>query len=85
MASNVPLPILEASDFNVVEDDVFIGKNTYKLDATTQFITLGYNWIQDLHSSYDFSARYLESEASDVDLTYEGLTVRATYFHRFNL
>ena len=61
------------------------GKNTYRLDATTQFVTLGYNWIEDLHSSFDLSARYLQSEAKDVDLEYDGLTVLASYFHRFNL
>lgn len=84
-ASDPPLEVIDASDGNIVDDDVFEGKRTYKLDATIQFITLGYNAIRNLHSSFDFSARYLESDASDVDLTYSGLTVRATYFHRFNL
>ena len=64
---------------------MFTGKNTYRLDATTQFVTLGYNWIEDLHSSFDLSTRYLQSEAKDVDLEYDGLTVLASYFHRFNL
>lgn len=77
--------VIQASDPNIVEDDVFIGKTTYRLDGTTQFLTLGYNWVQDLHSSFDFSARYLESEADDVNLTYSELTLLATYFHRFSL
>ena len=64
---------------------MFIGKNTYRLDTTTQFITLGYNWIKDLRSSFDLSARYLQLEAKDVDMEYDGLTVLASYFHRFNL
>lgn len=84
-ASNVSVEIIDASFPNIVDDDVFIGKQTYKLDATIQFVTLGYNWIQDLHSSFDLSARYLESKASDVDLEYEGLVVRLSYFRRFNL
>ena len=83
-ASNPPLWVLDASKA-IVADDVFIGKTTYRLDGTTQFVTLGYNWVQDLHSSFDFSARYLESEADDVNLTYSDLTLLATYFHRFNL
>lgn len=84
-ATTVGLPVVDASDGNIVNDDVFVGKLTYKLDAKIQFITLGYNWIQNLDSSFDFSARYLESEASDVDLNYQGLVLRASYFHRFNL
>lgn len=66
-------------------DDVFIGKKTYRLDGTSQFVTLGYNWVMDLHSSFDFSARYLQSDAADVGLDYQGLTLLASYFHRFNL
>lgn len=79
------LYVINASEPNIVNDDVFTGKKTYRLDGTTHFLTLGYNWIQSLHSSFDFSARYLESTADDVDLTYSGLTLRATFFHRFNL
>jgi hypothetical protein len=83
-ATTVGLPVIDASSA-IVDDDVFTGKKTYRLDATTQFVTLGYNVIKDLHSSLDFSARYLESEADDVDLVYEGLTLRISYFKRFNL
>jgi len=84
-ASNPPLWLIDASNGNIVDDDVFLDKKTYKLDGTTQFGTLGYNWILDLHSSFDFSARFLHSQADDVDLDYQGLTVLASYFHRFNL
>ncbi len=84
-SSNVSVEVIDASFPDIVNDDVFIDKQTYKLDATIQFVTLGYNWVQDLHSSLDLSARYLESEASDVDLQYEGLTVRLSYFKRFSL
>lgn len=84
-SSNPALWLIDASNGNIVDDDVFIGKRTYKVDGTTQFGTLGYNWILDLHSSFDFSARYLNSEADDVELDYQGLTVLASYFHRFNL
>ena len=84
-ASNPPLWLIDASEGNIVDDDVFIGKKAYKLDGTTQFGTLGYNWIMDLHSSFDFSARYLDAKADDVDLDYQGLTLLASYFHRFNL
>ncbi len=83
-AESVDLTVIDASKA-IVDDDVFVGKRTYRLDATTQFITLGYNLIQDLHSSFDFSGRYLESDAEDTDLVYEGLTLRLSYFHRFNL
>ncbi len=79
------LQIIEASSFIEPVDDVFTDKTTYRLDGTTHFLTLGYNWVQNLHSSFDFSARYLESTADDVDLTYSGLTLSATFFHRFNL
>jgi hypothetical protein len=41
--------------------------------------------VQDLHSSFDFSAQYLESRATEVDLEYEDLILRASYFRRFNL
>ncbi len=84
-ASNPSLDVIDASNGNIVNDDVFTDKNTYKLDATIHFVTLGYNMIRDLHSSFDFSARYLESGADDVDLRYEGLTLKLSYFHRFSL
>jgi hypothetical protein len=41
--------------------------------------------IVDLHSSFDFSVRFLHSQADDADLDYQGLSVLASYFHRFNL
>jgi len=84
-AANPSVSVIDASTAIISEDDVFDSKRTYRLDAVTQSLTLGYNWIQNLHSSFDFSARYLESEADDVDLTYEDLTVRLSYFRRFNL
>ncbi len=83
-AETVNLTVIDASKA-IVDDDVFVGKRTYRLDATTQFVTLGYNLIRDLHSSFDFSGRYLESDVEDADLVYEGLTLRLSYFHRFNL
>lgn len=84
-SSNVGVEVIDASTPYIVNDDVFTDKQTYKLDATIHFVTLGYNWIQDLHSSFDLSARYLESKATDVDLEYEDLTVRLSYFRRFNI
>ena len=35
--------------------------------------------------SFDFSARFLQSQADDVDLDYQGLTVLASHLQRFNL
>ena len=84
-SSSPALWLIDASNGNIVDDDVFLDKRTYRIDGTTQFGTLGYNWVMDLHSSFDFSARFLHSEAADVDLDYQGLTVLASYFHRFNL
>lgn len=84
-SSNPALSLIDTSNGRIVDDDVFLGKRTYRIDGATQFVTLGYNWILNLDSSFDFSTRYLESEASDVDLDYSGLTVLASYFHRFNL
>ena len=84
-SSHPALVVIDAMKGNIVDDDVFPGRKSYRLNGTTQFVTLGYNWVLDLHSSFDFSARYLESEADDVELKYEGLTVLASYFHRFNL
>lgn len=46
-------------------------------------LTLGYNWMLNLGGSFDFSARYLTTEASNVNLDYQGLTLLASYFHRF--
>lgn len=83
-ASSPPLWVIDASSA-IVNDDVFDNKMTYRLDGTTQFVTLGYNWIQNLDSSFDFSARYLQSEADDVGLEYQGLTLLASYFRRFSL
>ncbi len=83
-ASNPPLWVINASK-SIVIDDVFLDKRTYRLDGTTQFVTLGYNGIMNSHSSFDFSARYLEAEADEVALDYQGLTVLASYFYRFNL
>ena len=83
-ASDPALWLIDASNGNIV-DDVFLDKKSYKLDGVTQFGTLGYNWILDLHSAFDFSAHFLHSEANDVDLDYQGLTVLASYFQRFDL
>ena len=85
LASSVGVPVISASAPAIEADDVFIGKTAYKLDATIQFVTIGYNLARNLDTSFDFSARYLESDATDVDLVYSGLTLRATYFHRFSL
>lgn len=84
-AQEVSVEDIDASVPNIAIDDVFTDKQAYKLDATVQFLTLGYNLVRNLDSSFDFSARYLESEATDVELTYEGLSLHASYFHRFNL
>ncbi len=70
-ASDPALWLIDASNGNII-DDVFLDKKSYKLDGVTQFGTLGYNWIIDLHSSFDFSARFLHSEAHDVDLITRG-------------
>ncbi len=85
IASRVSLPVISASAPNIEDDDVFVGKKAYKLDATIQFVTLGYNIARNLNASFDFSARYLEADATDVDLVYSGLVLKATYFHRFSL
>lgn len=84
-ASSVSVPVIDASKVAPVDDDVFIGKKTYRLDATMHFVTLGYNQIKSLHGSFDFSAQYLQSTADDVDLEYEDLVLRLSYFHRFDL
>lgn len=39
-ATDVALPVIDAATGNIVDDDVFIGKKTYKLDATIQFVIL---------------------------------------------
>jgi hypothetical protein len=36
-------------------------------------------------ASFDLSVRFLHSQADDVDLDYQGQSVLASYFHRFNL
>jgi hypothetical protein len=83
-ASDPPLAVIDAATA-IAPDDVFDGKLAYRLDGSIQFVTLGYNLVTDLHSSFDFSARYLQADATDVDLDYEDLVVRASYFHRFDL
>ncbi len=82
-SSNAALWLIDESNGRIVDDDVFIGKRTYRIDGTTQFFTLGYNWVLTLESSFDFSARYLTTEASNVNLDYQGLTLLASYFQRF--
>lgn len=41
--------------------------------------------VGNLHNSFGFSVRFLHSQADDVDLDYQGLSVLASYFQRFNL
>lgn len=73
------------NEANAIEiDDVFDGKIVYRLDGTTHFYTVGFNMARDLDSAYDFSVRFLTSEA-DGGLEYEDLTVRLSYFQRFGL
>ncbi len=84
-ATSVKLDVITASGGKIEADDVFIGKTAYGLEATTQLLTVGFNLVRDLDTSVDISARYLESDARDADLTYEGLSIRATYFKRLSL
>jgi len=82
--NNISLAVLDAAGSANELDDVFIGKRSYRLDATTQLFTIGFNHALDLESSYDISVRYLSSK-TDVDLKYEDLTVRVSYFQRIGL
>lgn len=77
-ATNLSLEVIDASKA-ILDEDVFIDMQTCRLDTTIQFVTLGYNMIRVLRSSLDFFARYLEAGATDVDLIYEGLIIRASY------
>ncbi|MGB5396452.1 MAG: hypothetical protein WBN96_04835 [Gammaproteobacteria bacterium] len=82
--ANISLAVLNEAGLANEADDVFTGKRTYRLDATTHLVTIGYNRALDLESAYDISARYLTSE-TDVDLDYQVLMVRVSYFRRFGL
>ena len=82
--ANISLAVLNEAGLANEADDVFAGKRSYRLDATTHLLTIGYNRAIDLDSAYDISARYLTSE-TDVDLDYQDLMVRVSYFRRFGL
>ena len=83
-SANISLAALNAAGSANEADDVFVGKRSYRLDATTQLYTVGYNRALDLDSAYDVSLRFL-SASTDVDLEYEGLTLRISYFHRIGI
>ena len=82
--ANISLAVLNEAGLANEADDVFSGKRSYRLDATTHLVTIGYNRALDLESAYDISARYLTSE-TDVELDYQDLMVRVSYFRRFGL
>lgn len=82
--ANISFAAREAAGLANEADDVFIGKRNYRLDATTQLFTIGYNRALDLDTAYDISLRYLSS-STDVDLEYEGLTLRMSYFQRVGI
>jgi len=69
----------------IAPDDVFDGKLAYRLDGSIQFVTLDYNLVTDWSTSFDFSARYLRANVTDVVLDCVALVVRVSYFHRFDL
>lgn len=81
-ADSASVGLYVISSAKVIEpEDVFDGKLVYRLDGTTQFYTIGLNMARNLDSAYDFSIRFLTSEA-DGGLEYEDLTIRLSYFHR---
>jgi hypothetical protein len=82
--SNISLAVIDAAGAANQPDDVFIGKRSYRLDATTQMFTIGYNHGLDELRSYDLSVRYLRSK-TNVDLEYQDITVRAGYFQRIGI
>jgi len=83
-SSSVSLYTINAASGHIESDDVFIGKLNYRLDSTTQLFTIGLNLAMDLESAYDFSARFLTTDA-DGGVEYKDLTVRISYFHRLGL
>jgi hypothetical protein len=82
--ANIGLAVLNEAGLANEADDVFTGKRSYRLDATTHLVTIGYNHALDLNSAYDISARYLTSN-TDVDLDYQDLMVRVSYFRRLGI
>jgi hypothetical protein len=82
--ANISLAVTDAAGLANEADDVFIGKRSYRLDATTQLLTIGYNLAPNLDSSYDISARYLKS-TTDAGLDYEDLSIRLSYFQRIGI
>lgn len=82
--ANISLAVTNAAGLANEADDVFTGKRNYRLDATTQLLTIGYNRALDLDSAYDLSVRFLKSK-TDVELEYHDLTVRLSYFQRIGL
>jgi hypothetical protein len=82
--ANISLSVNNAAGLANEADDVFTGKRSYRLDATTHLITLGYNLARNLDSAYDVSVRVLKSTA-DAGLEYEDLFIRLSYFQRFGV
>ena len=79
------LKFINASDA-IEPDDAFGGvafnQFAYRLDADTQVVTLGYNQIFNRSISFDFSYRYIDSQAVD-DIYYERNILRASLLGRF--
>ena len=79
------LDIINAADA-IEPDDAFGGIETnqfaYRLDADTQVLTVGYNRILNRDISIDFSARFVDTEASG-GIGYDRTIVRASLLGRF--
>ena len=73
--------VLEPDD--AFGDGSVTGPVAYRLDATTIVLSLGYNHVLTKKESLDVSARFLSSAASDADIDYQSLSLRASYLLRF--
>jgi hypothetical protein len=77
--SNISLAVLDAAGAANEPVDVFIGKRSYRLDATNQMFTIGYSHGLDELCSYELSVRYLRSKTK-VDLGYQGIVCAQVIF-----
>jgi hypothetical protein len=64
-------------------EDVFENWFAYRVDGTTHVFTLGTNFRFNEKHSLDFSARWVDSEASSAPVTYKRTQFSAAYLARF--
>jgi hypothetical protein len=77
------LKIVNIADAINADDAFDSGRFAYRLDAKTHVVTVGTNFRVNERNSLDLSVRWVESEATADDVTYERWIVSLAYLTRF--